>query len=398
MEINNKDNLKSLIWLYIFVIIMTVLSGLLGSAFSFATLGVTSLRLTYPWFLFLLPFGGMAVTFLYKIADFSEDGGVVRIIDTIRGDNDTPFRMAPLIFSAATISHLCGASIGRVGTSLQLGGSVANTISKLFKIDEKHRNILMLCSMSGVFSAFFGTPLAGSILSIELLGIRGFAYHALIPCIISAFGARAISHYMGVPSPNFIISGIPEIGFHALILVAFVSAIAGLVAMLYYTSLSFFRIRLGLLIKNPYIRGFIGGCVLLFLTYLWGFEAQTYNGIGAALIKTAMEGNVSDLSFLWKILFTAISVGIGYKGGEVYPAIFVGATFGSALGAVLGFYPSFLAAICIICLFTGILKCPIASLFLSYEFFGANGTLLFVIAIAISYFTSGRGGIYRSRF
>lgn len=392
-----KENIKTLIWRYIFIVLMTVVSGLVGGAFSLATLGVTELRLSHPYILFLLPFGGMAVTLLYKITDFSEDGGVVRVIDTIEGNNDTPFRMAPLIFSAATLSHLCGASVGRVGTSLQLGGSLANTVSKLFKIDEKERNILMLSSMSGVFSAFFGTPLAGTVLSIELLGIRGFAYHALVPCIISSFGARAVSSQMGVASPHFTIQSIPQINPHTIAIVALASALGGLVAMIYYRSLSFSRVRLGLLIKNPYLRGFLGGVVLLLLTYIWGFEAQTYNGIGAELIKSAMEGNVNDLSFVWKILFTALSVGIGYKGGEVYPAIFVGAAFGSAMGVFLGFYPSFLAAICIICLFTGILKCPLASLLISFEFFGGGGTLLFLIAVVISYFTSGKGGIYRAR-
>lgn len=398
---NQHPKLKKalpLIWAkrYMILIVVIVISGLVGSAFALATQAVTALRLSHPTFLFGLPFGAMMITFVYKRADMEKDSGTIGVLSAAQNGYRVPLRQGVLIFFAATLSHTFGASVGRVGTSVQLGGCIGNQCGKWVLHDEKETAILMMAGISGVFSAFFGTPLAGIFIGIELLAYKRSAFSALLPCALSSIGARLISTAFGIKAPIHITPETPLLETRSVLFIALTAALCGLMAWVYYSTLSFGRMALARLLKNVYAKAFLGGCLLLFLTFVFGFETQPFNGIGGAGIEAALYGEITDYSFLWKLLFTALSLSIGYKGGEVYPAVFIGATLGSFIGNLLSFHPGFLAAIGITALVSGILKAPLTALFLAIEFFGPKALPFYLIAVLISLLCSGRGGIYRA--
>lgn len=369
-----------------------VFTGLVGGSFARATLFVTSFRLRNRYLLLLLPLGGIPIHLLYKKFNDEVDEGSNLVVKALNRDADIPPVYFPLIYISAVFSHLIGASVGRVGTTMQLGGSIGNYLSAKYSLNKEHKNIIIMASVAGVLSAMFGTPVCAALFSVELAKVLKPNLRALIPALITSFTARFIGSLLGIGNAHYEIGEIPGFDFKTLILCLGIGIIAGLVGLLYVFSIYYLKNRLSLLIPNFILRCLIFGTLLLVLSLI--FKGQTFNGMGSQTIRAAFRGEVLYYAFFVKIIFTTISFVAGYKGGEIFPAIFIGATLGATFGNIIGVFPGFFAGLSTGAIFAAITNCPLAALALSIEFFGPTGAIYFVIVIVVGFLVSGPRSLY----
>lgn len=393
-EHNFNRLIVSIKWV-IFSIVVGIVAGLCGTAFYFCLSVVTDFRMKYPWLLYFLPLGGVAIVFLYHIFKDDNDTGTNLVISAIHSDDKLPFQMAPLIFISTLITHLFGGSAGREGAALQMGGSIGSSIGRVFRFDEKDKHVMIMCGMSAAFSALFGTPMAAAIFSMEMISVGVMYYIALVPCVISSLIAHGIATYFNATNKFFIIDDIPDFTIFNSIKISILAIFCALVSILLCVALHSSEWAYKKYFKNRYTRAFVGGCLVIVATLLVG--NQTYNGTGINVIQSSINGSVRPEAFILKIIFTALTLGAGYKGGEIVPSFFVGATFGCLFGNIIGFSPSLCAAVGMTSLFCGVTNCPITSLLISFELFGYDGMPYFLLAIPFSYMLSGYFGLYRSQ-
>ena len=379
----------------IFSILVGLVVGLCGTAFCYGLIGATNIRLAHPWLIFLLPVGGLVIVGLYHILQNEKDTGTNLVISAIHSGDKLPFKMAPLIFISTIITHLFGGSAGREGAALQMGGSLGNSIGKLFRFDDKDRNVMIMCGMSAAFSALFGTPMAAAIFSMEMISVGVMYYNALVPCVISSLVAHGVADCFGVTNEFFLIESIPKFGLKTAIEISILAALCALVSILFCVSIHGTERLYKKFFKNPFIRVFAGGVFVIIATLLVG--NQTYNGTGMNIIAQCIEGTVKPETFILKILFTALTLSAGYKGGEIVPSFCTGAAFGCLFGNLLGFSPTLCTAVGMTSVFCGVTNCPISSLLISFELFGYDGMPYFLLAISFSYMMSGYFGLYQSQ-
>lgn len=391
---NAHRALVSLKWI-IFAIIVGVIVGLCGTAFYFALSLVTVLRTQNTWLIFLLPLGGVGIVAMYRILHNEKDTGTNLVISAIHSDDELPLRMAPLIFVSTLITHLFGGSAGREGAALQMGGSIGNALGKLFRFDDKDKHVMIMCGMSAAFSALFGTPMAAAILPMEMVSVGVMYYIALLPCVISSLVAHGIAYSFGVSNELFLIHYIPKFTIVSAIEISILAILCALVSILFCVLLHKSEDLYKRFFANPYIRAIAGGCIIIVLTLLVG--NQDYNGTGINIISHCINGTVRPEAFLLKMIFTALTLGAGYKGGEIVPSFFTGAAFGCLFGNLLGFSPTLCTAVGMTAVFCGVTNCPITSLLISFELFGYDGMPYFLLATALSYMLSGYFGLYRSQ-
>ena len=371
------------------------ISGLLGTLFHVSVEYATTFRIEHEWILWCLPLGGMLIVLLYRLCRVSSRVGTNQVILSIRTEEKIPLLLAPLIFVSTVITHLCGGSAGREGAALQLGGCVGSQVGHLFRLDEKDMHLVILCGMSGVFSALFGTPLTAVLFALEVISVGVLYYSGFIPCLVSSLTAYQVSLAFGISPTRFPLEAIPAISVSVLLQVLALSILCALLSIgfcvaIHQTEALVFRV-----LKNELVRAALGGVLLIGLTYLVG--TRDYNGTGMSFIAAAISGNARPEAFVLKLVFTVITIAAGLKGGEIVPTFFVGATFGCVAGGLLGLDPAFGAALGLIALFCGMVNCPLASIILSIELFGAQGMLLFAIACGVSYVLSGYYGLYSSQ-
>lgn len=380
-------------------VLFSILSGLIvggiGTLFYFGMYVVTLMREKNPWLIFLLPVGGLVIVGSYRLLHDEKDTGTNLVLSAIHSDEELPLRMAPLIFISTLITHLFGGSAGREGAALQLGGSLGNGLGKLFRFDEKDQHIMIMCGMSAAFSALFGTPMAAAIFSMEVVSVGVMYYAALVPCVISSLTAHAVASFFGVSQEMFLIQEIPALGILSAVKVSALSILCAGVSILFCIMLHQSEHLYKKYFKNPYIRIFAGGCFVLILTLLVG--DQRYNGTGINMIEQCIKGSVRPEAFFMKMLFTALTLGAGFKGGEIVPSFFTGAAFGCLFGNLLGFSPTLCTAVGMASVFCGVTNCPITALLISFELFGYNGMPYFLLAVAFSYMLSGYYGLYSSQ-
>ena len=345
---NTKRLITSIKWV-IFSIVVGIVAGSCGTAFYFALSVVTDFRMKYPWLIYFLPIGGLAIVGLYHLCKDDNDTGTNLVISAIHSGDKVPFIMAPLIFVSTLITHLFGGSAGREGAALQMGGSIGSSIGRVFRFDEKDKHVMIMCGMSAAFSALFGTPMAAAIFSMEMISVGVMYYIALVPCVISSLIAHGIASYFNVTNEFFAIENIPDFTILNSVKISALAILCALVSILF--------------------------CV----------------------IQSSIDGSVRPEAFLLKIIFTALTLGAGFKGGEIVPSFFIGATFGCLFGNLTGFEPSLCTAVGMISLFCGVTNCPITSLLISFELFGYDGMPYFLLAIPFSYMLSGYFGLYRSQ-
>jgi H+/Cl- antiporter ClcA len=369
-----------------------LLSGIIGTLFHKSVELATDFRQKNDLIILCLPIGGIVILALYKFFKLTETTGTNEIISSVRTDEKVPPALAPSIFISTVITHLFGGSAGREGAALQLGGSIGSIIGRLFRLDEKDMHIVTLCGMSGVFSALFGTPMAAAFFALEVISVGVIYYAGLVPCILSALVAFRISLYFGVEPIGFSNVTVPDISFFVVLKIVVLAVICAVISILFCLSMKKTKAFMNKVLKNEYLRIFIGGLIVVALTFIIG--SRDYNGAGMDIVTNAINGSAKPEAFLLKIIFTAITIGAGYKGGEIVPTFFIGATLGCIAGNLLGIGAGFGAAIGLIALFCSVVNCPVASIILSIEIFGAKGFMLFVIACAVSYMLSGYYGLY----
>lgn len=379
---------------FVLAAVTGAVGGVVGALFHLSVEYVTGVRKAHLWIVFLLPVGGLVIAGLYKLSG-KKDIGTNEILDAVRSPQGVPALLAPLIFVSTVITHLFGGSAGREGAALQLGGSIAGLIGKITRLDEKDMHIMTMCGMSAVFSALFGTPITAAVFALGVISVGVIYYAGLLPCVVSAFTAYFISILMGTEPVAFTISNIPAFSLKSCLLTALLSAICALLSIGFCLGLHGTHKLFEKLFKNTFLRAAVGGLVIVILSLIC--RSGDYNGAGMDIVERAIGGNAKPEAFLLKFIFTAVTVGSGYKGGEIVPTFFVGATFGCVVGGLIGLDPGFAAAVGLVSLFCGVVNCPLASIFLSIELFGAQGMPLFALAAAVSYLLSGYYGLYSSQ-
>ena len=373
--------------------IIGITCGAVGTAFHYSVEYVTQFRSGHSWIIFLLPAAGLLIVFLYRAGGIKHDKGTNLVIGSIRNpEYNVPFRMAPLIFITTVITHLFGGSAGREGAALQIGGSLGASIGKLIKMDDNDKHIMTLCGMSAVFAALFGTPVTAALFSVEVISIGILYYSALVPCILSATISYAITEKFHITPTYFILNQVPEMSLATGIRVIILSVAAAVLSILFCMSMQVIGKTFKKYLKNQYLRILVGGVLLVLLTL--AVRCNDYNGAGMNIIEQAIHGTAKPEAFILKLLFTCITIGCGFRGGEIVPSFFIGATFGCTLGGWIGLDPGFGAAMGLVCLFCGVVNCPLASLVLSIELFGASGILLYAIGCSVSYMLSGYYSLY----
>lgn len=373
--------------------VIGITCGAVGTAFHYSVEYVTQFRNDHKWIIFLLPVAGLLIVFLYRAGGIKHDKGTNLVIGSIRNpEYNVPFRMAPLIFITTVITHLFGGSAGREGAALQIGGSLGASIGKLINMDDNDKHIMTLCGMSAVFAALFGTPVTAALFSVEVISIGILYYSALVPCILSSTIAYAITEKFHITPTYFILNQVPEMSLATGIRVIILSIAAAVLSIVFCMSMQIISKSFKKYLKNQYLRIFVGGLLLVLLTL--AVRSNDYNGAGMNIIEQAIHGTARPEAFILKLLFTCITIGCGFRGGEIVPSFFIGATFGCTLGGWIGLDPGFGAAIGLVCLFCGVVNCPLASLVLSIELFGASGILLFAIGCSVSYMLSGYYSLY----
>lgn len=369
--------------------------GAFSTLFAFCLRQVTSFRTENPWLILCLPLAGVVIVFLYGVFRYKNDKGTNMVLSSIHAEADVPFRMAPLIFISTIITHLFGGSAGREGAALQLGGSIGQQLGKLFRFDEKDQRIVVMCGMSAAFSAIFGTPIAASIFSMEVVSVGVMYYAALVPCVFSSLVASKFANHMGIGPNVFKIRQMPlfEVvpSLKVIGLALCCAALSVVFCMALHSLGDFYRNKL----KNPYIRIIVSSLVIILLTII--LQTDDYMGAGVPVIQRAIQGNVEPLAFVWKIVFTALTLEAGFKGGEIVPSFFVGATFGCLFGHIVGISPSLCAAVGMMSVFCGVTNCPITSMLIAFELFGYHGVPFFLLGISVSYLMSGYYGLYHDQ-
>ena len=371
-----------------------VCCGIMGALFHIGVEKATDLRAQWPWLLWCLPLFGLAVVGIYKLTR-SEGQGTNDIIDAVHLGTDLSLWLLPAIFFSTILTHLGGGSAGREGAALQMGGDIGYHIGQLFGMDDRDMRIATLCGMAAFFSALFGTPLAATMFAIMVISI-GVLYHAaFIPCLTASLVAFWISVEMGVPPTRFTVS-MPGLSGMTMLKTAALAGLCALISILFCNTIHVLERQMQKRIPNPWLRVLAGSAAVVALTELLG--TTDYNGAGMAVIFQAVEGGTAHpAAFALKILFTALTLSAGLKGGEVVPSFFVGATFGCVMGPILGLPAEFAAAVGLVAVFCGAVNCPVASIFLSLELFGDGGLLYFAMACGISYMLSGYNGLYSSQ-
>lgn len=391
-----NEYIKTLIKWIVLATITGGIGGSVGALFNFCINWATRTRNKNSWMILLLPICGLFIVFLYRFCKMDKNTGTNNVIKSVRSEENVPFLLAPLIFIGTVLTHLFGGSVGREGSALQLGGSIGETTGKILKLNESDMRVVRLCGMSSLFSALFGTPLTATFFALEVISVGIIHYSAFIPCLLSSVFSYEISLLLGVIPETYTLPYIPLFSMNAFLKTVLIGIVCAGVSILFCMSISGANKLFKKWFKNPYLRIFVGGTIIVILTYALG--TTDYNGAGMHIIDRAvLEGKAIPYAFLLKILFTAITIGSGFKGGEIVPALFIGSTLGFVLGGLFNFNPSFSAALGMIAMFCGVVNCPIASILLSVELFGSDGIVLFAIVAAVSYMMSGYYGLYSSQ-
>ncbi|MBP3653877.1 MAG: chloride channel protein [Oscillospiraceae bacterium] len=373
-----------------------VAGGLVGVMFYKSIGFVTGIRLANPWLVYFLPFAGLVIAFLYRILDMKKDPGTNLLITAVVAHHQhVPQRMAFLIFTATVITHLFGGSVGRESASLQLGGCCGNGIGRLFHLNEHDRKLITMCGMSALFSAVFGTPITATVFVIEFISVGIMHYSALVPCLTAAYIAKLIAEAFHIEAEAYVIAEAVPFELISCGKVLLLGAACALAGILFCWVLHTVGHALHDHIENDYLRIFVGGTIVVLGTVLVG--SNDYNGTGAAVIEHAIEGHAVWYAFLLKMIFTAVTLGAGYKGGEIVPSFFIGATMGCVVGPLLGLPASLAAGLGLVGVFCAVVNCPLASIILSVELFGSECMPFFAIICVVSYMLSGPFSLYSSQ-
>ncbi len=375
--------------------VMGAVGGLLGAGFHHTLQLVTGARHSHQWLIFLLPLGGLATVGLYRLFRLQSNRGTNEIIDSVLEDKSVSPLIAPAIFVTTVITHWFGGSAGREGAALQIGGSAASLLSKIFHLKKEESTVMILCGMSAVFSGLFGTPLTACLFTLEFESVGTIFSPALLPCFIAALLASKVSLGLGVHGETAISDNAVSLNLGTtwrVVVLAVLVSLLGIVMCYVFHKADHLAHHF---VKNPSLRILVGAVAIVILTVLVG--DQRFNGSGMELTLQAIGGMADWYSFLLKIVFTAITLAVGFKGGEIVPTFCIGATFGCVMGSLLGIDPGFAAMLGLVGLFCSVTNSPLTSIALSIEMFGAANLYIFVLVCVITFVLSGNSGLYASQ-
>ena len=374
---------------------MGVIGGLIGAGFHHTLQFVTQVREHNSWIIFLLPVSGLLSVGLYRISKMTGNRGTNEIIDAILENKQVNPMIAPVIFLASSITHLFGGSGGREGAALQLGGSTASLMARLLKMKENERTVLIMSGMSAVFAGLFGTPLTACLFTMEFSSVGKIFTPALLPCYFSAYAASRVSLALGVHPETYPLETVleitPDTGWRLLVLAALIG-VMGIVMVSVFHGAEHHAKKW---IPNAWVRIAVGGAVVTVLTLLVG--DHRFNGAGMHMALEAVAGHADWYSFLLKMVFTAVTLAAGFKGGEIVPTFCVGATFGCLAGGLLGLDPGIAAAMGLVGLFCGATNSPITSVILSIEMFGSGNLYGFALVCVISFVIANNWSLFSSQ-
>lgn len=386
------ESLRINAWGLLFGLAVGILVGLSGGLFVRLLQFAQTVREGTAWAVWLLPFAGLPVVWMYRRGGIKTAGGTNLIVEAARGEQPVSRLLAPVIFVSTVLTHMFGGSAGREGAALQMGGSLAVLVRKWFRMEEEFEDLAIMCGMSAGFSAVFGGQISAAVFALEISCVGVLPLGALFPCVVSSLTAGTIARAIGGQAVTFSLPSVAATPlFYGRVLV--LSLVCGLLSIVVCYTFSGVRKLLAALFANEYLRAFAGGAAVVALTALVGTKA--YLGSGQVLIAQAIDqGSCPPESFLLKLLFTALTLGAGFKGGEILPAFSVGAAFGCVVGPLVGLPASWGAAIGMIALFCGVTNCPFTSLMLGFEVFSFWNPGGFLVAVAASFLVSGYGGLY----
>ena len=367
--------------------------GAVAVAFHYGIDWATELRTGKSWIIWLLPVGGLSIVLLYRVCGMERDRGTNLVLVAVREAEPMKLRTAPLIFLSTIITHLVGGSAGREGAALQLGGSLAAWIGRRIRLDAKDSRLMVMCGMAAAFSALFGTPLTAAIFAMEVVSVGVMYYAAIVPCVTAALVALQLAQFFGLHGAVGYEVGTPAaLTPTAMLQVAALGVLCALVSILFCKAMHAAPHLYGKYFPNPLVRVAVGGLLVLALTFLVG--SQDYNGAGDLMIRRMLAGETVPEAFLLKILFTAITLGAGFRGGEIVPVLFTGCAFGTWMGPILGLPHGFSGALGMAAVFCGATNCPISSVLLAFELFGGESLALYALCCGVSYMLSGYYGLY----
>ena len=373
-----------------------VLGGSASALLLVSLVWATETREIHKWLIALLPLAGLLVGCLYRYLGTTVEAGNNLILDEVHDPQRTiPIRMTPLILFGTFVTHLFGGSAGREGTAIQTGASLADQLARPFRMKERERRVLLMAGISAGFASVFGTPLAGAVFGVEVLAIGAVGYDAIVPCFLAAFLGDLTTHAWGVTHTVYRVEAAPVMSVKGVACSALAGVVFGLVAMVFARATHaighVFKSRIA---WSP-LRPFVGGVVVAL--GVWAMGTTRYIGLGIPTILAAFGGRQPPWQWAWKLVFTAVTLGAGFKGGEVTPLFFIGATLGNALSYVLPLAPSLLAGMGFVAVFAGAANTPIASTLMAVELFGAEVGAYAGIACVFAYLVSGEAGIYTSQ-
>ena len=403
-------NIRQLLIWTVLVVPVGILSGSASALFLWSLDRVTELRWQHRWLLFLLPIAGVVIAWVYQRVGKSTEGGNNLLLDRIHEPGGgVPARMAPLILVSTLVTHLFGGSAGREGTAVQMGGSLASAFGRLCKFGAENLRVLLLAGVAAGFGSVCGTPLTGAIFAMEVLVIGRVQYDALIPVLVasivadftcSAWGIHHSIYHISIADPDTLQAAING----PLLAKVVVAAMAfGLTSQLFAELTHSLQHGLTRLLPAAPLRAALGGAAVIALTYLVG--TQDYLGLGlrspdphaVTLLSAFAPGGATPWSWWWKLVFTAVTLAAGFKGGEVTPLFFIGAALGNTLATLLGAPVDLFAGLGFIAVFAGATNTPLACTVMGIELFGSHYTVYFAVACFVAFYFSGHSGIYAAQ-
>lgn len=390
-----------------YITLLSVVTGSLVALFLWLLDRVTLLRWQHTWLLYLLPVAGVGIYFVYKLWGKNAAAGNNLIIDELHTPGTgIPTRMAPLVLGTTIITHLFGGSAGREGTAVQIGGSIAYRTGKWLALPAAHMQLLLMAGIAAGFGAVFGTPVTGAVFALEVIAVGRIKYHALLPCLLASILADAVCTAWGIHHTSYhiapgSISGILSLRLGSISKIALAGAVFGMAGYLFaWLTEQIKHHSSALLPRHQWLIPALGGLLIILLTYICGTTDYLGLGVtastpqGVSIVSAFQPGGVHTFSWLWKLLFTAITLGMGFKGGEVTPLFFIGAALGNTLAPLLHLPPDLLAGLGFIAVFAAATNTPLACTLMGVELFGGEYVLHYAVACYAAYYCSGHSSIY----
>lgn len=378
---------------------VAIVAGSASALFLFALDWATRTRSLQAGLVWGLPLAGFAMGWVYLKWGQSVDAGHNLLIGEIHSPQHTvPLRMAPMILGSTVVSHLFGASVGREGTAVQMGGALADQLTPIFKLSTAQRQVVLMAGISAGFASVFGTPLAGALFALEVLAgpaLLRMRWTALPPCIVAAYAADQVGLWWGVQHTIYTVSAIPTLTAWGLASVVLAGGVFGLTGRVFAWSAHTLSAQFKQWIAYPPLRPMIGGIVITAFV-VWG-HAERYIGLGIPVILESFDQPLAPWDFAAKLAMTVLSLGSGFKGGEVTPLFYIGATLGNALAPVVDMPLGLMAALGFVAVFAGASNTPLACTLMAIELFGLQTGAFAAVACTVSYFFSGHTSIYTAQ-